>query len=176
LLQSALQLFDRNGYEATAIESIASRAQVAIGGFYRHFRSKRQILLVLMNELLQKLEQIDMQPAASDIRSAIVSVLRAGLTTDLAYAGAYRAWKEAMMSDRELAALDDAIRDWTRARLLGVFGLLRQFPGARRDLDIELFASVMDTLFWSLLGTGLQSDRGVTKILGHIIYCSLFHD
>jgi hypothetical protein len=41
-----------------------------------------------MNELLRKLEQVDMQPQTGDLRAIIESVLRAGLTTDVAYAGA----------------------------------------------------------------------------------------
>src|SRR5436305_12349290 len=54
LLQSALTLFAERGYEQTSIEHIAHRAEVAVGGFYQHFASKRQILLVLMDQLLQE--------------------------------------------------------------------------------------------------------------------------
>src|SRR5207244_387551 len=49
LLQSALALFAERGYEQTSIEDIAHQAGVAVGGFYQHFTSKRQILLVLMD-------------------------------------------------------------------------------------------------------------------------------
>src|SRR5437764_12820647 len=54
LLQSALVLFAERGYEQTSIEDIAHQAGVAVGGFYQHFASKRQILLVLMDRLLQE--------------------------------------------------------------------------------------------------------------------------
>src|SRR4029077_9650877 len=63
ILRAAVELFERNGYEATAIGDITKRAGTSVGGFYQYFISKRQLLLVLMNELLQKLEQIDMQPS-----------------------------------------------------------------------------------------------------------------
>jgi AcrR family transcriptional regulator len=176
LLRAALELFEQRGYERTSIEMVAKRAQIATGGFYQYFRSKRQILLVLMNDLLRKLEQIDMQPATNEVRSAISSLLRAGLTADLAYSGAYRAWKEATVSDRELAALDGAIREWTTSRLALVFGLLQRLPNARREVNIGLFAPVMDRLFWSLLGTPLQGEPRMVEILSHIISCSLFVD
>ena len=78
LLRAALELFARDGFEAAAIGAIADRAGVAVGGFYQHFRSKRQLLIVLMNELLQKLEAIDMQPRGESLRGAIESVLREG--------------------------------------------------------------------------------------------------
>lgn len=177
LLQAALELFGRSGYEATAIGDIVRRARTSVGAFYQYFQSKRQILLVLMNELLAKLEHIEMQPqGARDLRSGIESVLRAGLATDLAYAGAYRAWREAMLSDRELAALDVRVRAWTTGRLRDIFGMLAQLPGARADVDVSLFAAVMDRLFWDLLASTLRSDHRIIEILGHTIYCSLFHD
>ena len=53
LLEKALALFAERGYEQTSIEEIAHAAGVAVGGFYQHFTSKRQLLLVLMDRLLQ---------------------------------------------------------------------------------------------------------------------------
>jgi AcrR family transcriptional regulator len=176
LLRAGLELFELNGYEATAIGAIAARAKVAVGSFYQYFRSKRQLLLVLMNELLRKLEQIDMRPQHGDLRDRIESVLRAGVMTDLGYAGAYRAWKEAMLANAKLAALDDRMRAWTTARLRMVFGLLQQLPGARTGMDVFTFTAVMDHLFWELLGSKLESTSEVVETLAHIIYHSLFQD
>ncbi len=177
MLRAAVELFERNGYEATAIGAIARRARIAVGGFYQYFRSKRQLLLVLMNELLHRLEQIDLQPRPEgNLKSRIEGVLRAGLATDLPYAGAYRAWREAMLSDRQLAALDEQVRAWTTGRLRVVFDRLRQLPGARRGIDVSLFAAVIDRLFWDLLASSLKSDLRLTETLGHIIYYSLFED
>lgn len=176
LLGAGLELFGRGGFEATAIGAIARRAGTAVGGFYRHFRSKRQLLLVLMDELLKKLEGIDMQPAAGTLRGAIESVLSAGLATDREYAGAYRAWREARLSDRRLAALDERIRAWTTARLCTSFGALQQLPGARREVDVALFAALMDRLFWDLLGTTMLADSRLIEALAQIIVCTLFED
>lgn len=177
ILRAGVELFERNGYEATAIGHIVSRAGTSVGGFYQYFRSKRQLLLVLMSELLQKLEQIDMQPSGqTDLRSAIESVLRAGLATDLAYAGAYRAWREAMLSDRQLETLDEQMRAWTAGRLRAVFEMLAQLPRARRGVDVSTLAAVMDRLFWDLLASTLRSNSRLIEALGHIIYHSLFED
>jgi AcrR family transcriptional regulator len=176
LLRAAVELFGRNGYEATGIGDIAARAETAVGGFYQHFRSKRQLLLVLMNELLAKLEQIDMRPATGDLMSAIESVLRAGLATDLTFAGAYRAWREAILSDRGLAALDSRVRAWTTGRLRAVFALLQNLPNSRPGVDVSLFAAVMDRLFWDLLGSSLESEARLVETLTHVIYHSLLED
>jgi AcrR family transcriptional regulator len=176
LLNSALDLFGSKGYEATSIRAIARRSRVAVGSFYQHFRSKRQLLLVLMNELLQKLDRIDVQPHGDTLRERIESVLRAGLATDLAYAGAYRAWREAILSTPELAALDEAIRAWTTARLRFIFQRLQSLPGARADLDAPLFAAMMDRLFWELIGHQAESSERLVKIAAHLIYHAMFHD
>src|SRR5215471_5368697 len=65
LKAAALALFGERGYEGAAIEEIASRAGLAVGGFYQHFRSKRQLLLALMDELLEKLSRLDLRPGAA---------------------------------------------------------------------------------------------------------------
>lgn len=176
LLRAGVELFGRSGYEATTIVAIAKQARLSVGSFYQHFRSKRQLLLVLMNELLQRLEKIDMQPTTGDLRARIESVLDAGLATDLAYAGAYRAWSEAVPSDPKLAALDEKIRAWTTGRLRIAFGSLQQFARARNELDVALFARVMDSLFWELLRQGPAGGRKLVAILGHIVYHSIFRD
>jgi AcrR family transcriptional regulator len=176
LLKAGVELFERHGYDATSIGAIARRAGVAVGGFYQYFRSKRQLLIVLMNELLQKLEQIDMQPRGGLLRDRIEDVLRAGATADLAYMGAYRAWKEAILADPKLASLDERVRTWTTARLGAVFIRLQQLPGARTGIDVRLFAATMDRLFWDLLGGRLESAPRVVEVLGHVIYHSLFQD
>jgi AcrR family transcriptional regulator len=170
-----MDLFSRYGYEAASIVAIAKRAGIAVGGFYQYFRSKRQLLLILMNEFLQKLDQVDMELPASDLKSAIKAVLNAGLATDLAYAGVYRAWKEEMLSDPNLSALDIQIRRWTTARLSAAFRGLSQLPGARQELKVDLFASLIDRLFWDLLGSGFEAD-GLVETLAHIIYHSIFSD
>jgi len=177
ILRAAVELFERNGYEATAIGDITKRAGTSVGGFYQYFISKRQLLLVLMNELLQKLEQIDMQPSGpTDLKTAIESVLRAGLTTDLAYAGAYRAWREAMLSDTQLASLDALMRAWTTGRLRAVFEMLARLPGARRGIDVALLAALMDRLFWDLLASTLRSNPRLIGTLSHTIFHALFQD
>ena len=176
LMRAALELFARDGFEAASIGEIAKRAGTAVGGFYQYFSSKRQLLLVLMNDLLAKLEVIDMRPQTSDLRGAIETVLRAGLTTDLVYAGAYRAWREAAMSDKTLAALHFKVRSWTSSRLHSVFAAIQQLPNARQDVDVALFASLMDRLFWDLLGTSLINESRLIDTLADTIYHALIAD
>jgi AcrR family transcriptional regulator len=122
---AALCLFGERGYEGTSIGAIAARARLATGGFYLHFRSKRQLLLVLMEELLEGLSRIDLDPApnsegratvAQNPQQALRELLARAFSKDLAYLGACRAWREAVLSDRELARREKQIHAWTAAR------------------------------------------------------------
>src|SRR5436305_14371393 len=72
LKAAALTLFAEKGYEGASIGDIARRAKLAVGGFYQHFHSKRQLLLVLMDELLEKLTEVNLQPkAAGDVQAGL---------------------------------------------------------------------------------------------------------
>jgi AcrR family transcriptional regulator len=153
LLAAGLALFGDHGYEATSVGAIAARAEVAVGSFYQQFRTKRQLLLVLMDQLLEGLEQLDLTPkGAASIRAGLRALLQGAFARDLAFAGAYRAWREAILLDHSLAPLQAQIENWTRARVTGVFEMLLHLPGARRDVNVPVLASLMDRFFWDLLG------------------------
>ncbi|MFC4321547.1 TetR/AcrR family transcriptional regulator [Litchfieldia salsa] len=55
LLESGRLLFIEQGYEQTNAKEIAAHAGVATGTFYRYFVDKRQLMMSLMNEQLDRL-------------------------------------------------------------------------------------------------------------------------
>jgi len=161
LLDAARTLFREKGYEATSIGDITSRAGTAAGAFYTYFRSKRQILVILINELVQRLSSVDLRPkgAAANVRTGLRRFLAEVFRADLEYFGVIRAWQEATLTDPELSAMHDEIESWTRARILRVFQSLHEYPGARADRDLPAFARMMDRHFWSLLARGAAMSR-----------------
>jgi AcrR family transcriptional regulator len=181
LKAAGLALFGEKGYEATSINDIAGRAKLAVGGFYQHFRSKRQLLLALMDELLEHLSQIDLRPKAfANVQAGLRELLSAAFSRDLKYLGAYRAWQEATLSDPDLARKEAEIHDWTTARVHAVFQLLQQMPGARPDVDIQAMARVMDGFFWSLLARAekmrkVELDQWIDTS-SHLIFHAMFLD
>jgi AcrR family transcriptional regulator len=181
LQEAGLALFGERGYESTSVEAIAQRANLAVGSFYQHYRSKRQLLLALMDELLDKLSQLEFQPgAAADTRSVVSALLSRAFAHDLRYLGAYRAWQEAALTDAGLARKQKQIHAWTTARVTAVFEMLAELPGARKGLDLPGLARAMDSLFWSMLAQAVRMpkaelDRWVTSST-HLIYHALFKD
>lgn len=179
LLTAALALFAERGYEATLIEEIARRAEVAVGGFYQHFSSKRQLLLVLMDQLLAEAtaltSQGDMAAPASP-RDAIADLVRRGLRVDWAYAGAYRAWREAAVGDAEVRALHRDVEEWTAGRLALLVRALLQAPGARPSVDVPTLSWALALLFWRLAETPLEDADAVVASVTDLIYHALFLD
>lgn len=161
LTTAGLAIFGEKGYERASIEEIAHRADLATGGFYQHFRSKRQLLLALMDELLDKLSRLELRPktSAPDIQSGLQQLLAAAFSADLRYLGAYRAWQEAALSDPALASKQQEIHAWTTTRIRKVFDLLHQPPNARPGVDLATLARVMDSFFWSLLAQAGQMKK-----------------
>ncbi|MGE5672557.1 MAG: TetR family transcriptional regulator [Mycobacterium leprae] len=58
LMDAARALFMEQGYEETAMSSIAKRAKVAQGTSYIYFRSKQELLMAIMQELLETLAEV----------------------------------------------------------------------------------------------------------------------
>jgi AcrR family transcriptional regulator len=181
LKQAALTLFGERGYEGTSVEGIVSRANLAMGTFYQHYRSKRQLLLALMDELLEHLSKLQLHPAnTTDVRSALRQLLARAFSADLRYLGAYRAWQEAALRDSGLAVKQVEIHAWTTARVLAVFRFLQQLPGSRSGIDIVALARVMDSFFWNLLAQAVRFSKPElnqwTDAATHLIYHALFRD
>ena len=181
LKAAGLAVFAQKGYERASIEDIARRAKLAVGGFYQHFGSKRQLLLVLMDELLEKLSGLDLRlPAMTAPRKALRELLSGAFSHDLRYLGAYRAWQEAVLADPGLARKQRRIHAWTTARVTAVFYFLARLPGGRKRVDISGLASAMDTFFWSVLAnaarlTQAELNRSIDSAT-HLIYHALFKD
>jgi AcrR family transcriptional regulator len=181
LKAAGLALFREKGYESTSIDEIARRAKLAVGTFYQHFRSKRQLLLALMDELLEQLSQLDFRPAGvADHRAIIHELLTRAFSHDLRYLGAYRAWQEAVLSDRDLARKQSQIHTWTTARVTKVFQFLQQLPGARPGVEVAGLARVMDSFFWSLLAQAVRMpsvklNQWIDSAT-HLIYHAMFAD
>jgi AcrR family transcriptional regulator len=65
IFHSALELFSKNGYDATGVAEICRKADVSKGAFYYHFPSKQDLFLALMTAWLEALDSVFKEAAAS---------------------------------------------------------------------------------------------------------------
>jgi AcrR family transcriptional regulator len=113
VLDAAVDLFARQGYDATSVNQVIAQAGVAKGGFYHHFASKEALLYEVYGDLINRqlagVEEIlarDLPPAAA-LRAVIADLVE----TTAASA------RRALVFWRELQRLgDDRTAEYRRAR------------------------------------------------------------
>lgn len=84
ILQSALKLFARKGYEATTTKDLASAANVAEGTIFRHFPTKKAILvevatlgwIEILTDLLTELSEMEGYKAVAKVMRKRMAHLR----------------------------------------------------------------------------------------------------
>lgn len=181
LRAAALALFARRSFSGTSVDDIAEKAELAAGSFYQHYRSKRQLLLVLMDDLLERLTDVQLKVDRTADPSVLVSsILTRAFQADLDFLGACRAWSEAALSDPGIARLDRQIRAWTLGRIEAMFAAFQRLPGARAGVDTVSLARLVDRLFWDLLSRATQMSRSqlddALAAAAHLIHHGLFLD
>ena len=80
ILDTALDLFSRHGYEATGVADICRKAHVSKGAFYYHFPSKQDLFLVLMTTWLDEMDKF-FQVASSSAENVPDALERIAATT-----------------------------------------------------------------------------------------------
>lgn len=180
LIRAALSTFEKHGYEATTIEEIARVSKVAVGGFYLHFRTKRQALLVLMDQFLAELATLEL-PAdtvlgAPAAKAFVVALVHVALRVDLKYWGAFRAWHEAVLRDEALAKLQAQIDAWTTERIVAMLHVVRRAPNVRRDTDAATLARVLNALFWRLTEMRAGEEKAVVRATVAMVTHAIFTD
>lgn len=56
ILDVALELFARNGYEATGVAEICETANISKGAFYHHFSTKQSVFMALLQDWLRTID------------------------------------------------------------------------------------------------------------------------
>ncbi|NRD79431.1 TetR/AcrR family transcriptional regulator [Bacillus sp. BRMEA1] len=143
LLNSGRTLFILKGYEQTTAKEIASHAGVAVGTFYRYFSDKRQLLLALLEDQLDKLLPPEPSWLAHDPELLLTTMLEKHFER-LNQLGIHRVLTELIMKDSELAEVFRTAKRKIHAKILA--GLIKAFDHGLtwRDLDLE-------TVTWSLI-------------------------
>ena len=151
IVESALLLFETQGYEATTVAEIVRRADIAYGTFFNHFPSKLHLLREVadhsLRDLFENLEEIRKQPG--DFAEHLVLLFERSADRTLAKGPQMRELISAMMA---LAFPETAGNDDRRIRL--AFGQLLE-DGARRgevreDVDFETLLEVVVGAWYSM--------------------------
>ncbi|MBO0961084.1 TetR/AcrR family transcriptional regulator [Neobacillus sp. MM2021_6] len=143
LIESGYALFNSKGYEQTTAKEIAAHAGVATGTFYRYFSDKRQLLMSLLEDKLEKFLPPEPSWMTNDPETVLASLLEAHYhrRNEL---GLQRVLPELMTKDSELAEVLGVARRKIHDRMLS--GLKQASESGLTWPDIDL-----DTVTWAIM-------------------------
>ena len=138
LIEASGAVFARKGCAASGVADICSAAGLAVGGFYRYFASKEEIIQALTRELRDDLiRAISELPQEKGAEQEAHAIAQAFFATAGRRLDAFKAMREAEAGDEDLA------RDFSGPLAEIVAGRLARFaPGAKASAHA-----------WALLGT-----------------------
>jgi TetR/AcrR family transcriptional repressor of mexJK operon len=143
LLESGHTLFISKGYEQTTAKEIAANAGVATGTFYRYFSDKRQLLMSLLEDQLDKMLPPEPSWLSCNPEMVLASLLEAHHKR-LNELGLHRLLPELLPRDLELAEVLFAARRKIHAKIHS--GLIQASDKGLTWKDLDL-----DTVTWSMI-------------------------
>ncbi|MBM9469069.1 TetR/AcrR family transcriptional regulator [Nakamurella leprariae] len=165
LMDAAFELFDERGYEQTTVEEIAERAQVSRTTFFRHYRSKEEVIFPRHEVLLESIRQ---RLATSTERTALIAVSDAVRLVLLSYLEeGDRARNRYALTSRVGALRDREIASGARyQRLFREFISSWVGPASLTALQAELMAAAVVAAHNHVLRRWLrgESDDPVTEV------------
>ena len=175
LLDAALLRFAANGYDATTVVDIAHDAGIAVGGFYAHFRSKRQVLLILVDRLLAELESLPVAAPGAGA-ATVIECIRQRFISDCRHAGVYRAWREAASRDASLTEVQASIEAWASVKSAAALTAASAAPGARAGVDIPTLSYVLSAMFLRVLESNVPDRAALADTIVTMVAHALFED
>jgi AcrR family transcriptional regulator len=142
---AATELFARRGYTTTTVEDIVRAAGVTKPMLYRHFESKRELCIALLERHREELVAAPLgvfDPRADDRRGQLVAMIEAWLEHTRRHPAATLLLLTPILGDPEVERVQQTLHARQRATLTA---LLREFAA---DLQ-EAEGDVMGQVVWS---------------------------
>ncbi|MET8873994.1 TetR family transcriptional regulator [Nocardia sp. NPDC004604] len=158
LIETALRLFERQGFEQTTVQQIADAVQVSRRTFHRHFPSKMAVVFAheedLMTQLLSALEHRPVtESALTAMRSAIQELL-----LDESEAALRRHQADTARRARHLLVTNPELRQENFTGAMSRKHALAQFLAERSGLpDSDLRPQLVAATCFAAFGVGLDN-------------------
>lgn len=143
LLESGRALFIEKGYDQTNAKEIASHAGVAIGTFYRYFTDKRQLLMSLLEDKIEKLLPPEPNWTNVDPEAFFASLLEQHYQ-QLDQQSLSRVFPELILKDSQFAEVIAEAKRITHSRIRLSLEHAKEQGLVWKDLDL-------DTVSWSIM-------------------------
>ena len=154
LLESGHALFISKGYEQTTAKEIAAKAGVATGTFYRYFLDKRQLLMALLEDKIEKLMPPEPSWVNGNPETRLAELLEAH-GNRLQRLGLHRVLPELLLKDPELSEVIASAKLKIHGRIYAGLQKACEKGLTWKDLDLN-------TLTWSIM---LLAENTTGKVL-----------
>ena len=135
ILNSAIKVFSKKGFEAARMEDIAKATKLSVGGVYWYYKSKEEIIIAIMEQLIDK-DVKDLR-ALLEAEGTVRSRLEAYIGMSIEAAQEYIPITYELYS---LAHRNAKVKNHIRAFLQTYHGVLEQF--IQQGIDRKEFKSV----------------------------------
>jgi AcrR family transcriptional regulator len=167
LVDAAAAVFAEHGYNAARISDMVRLAGISQGNFYRHFQSKDEVLLAVLEGPLADLRRSSSRPQGSEVvLSELVSANRAYFSTYARHRHVFRVMREAAATNPEFGRLWLHIRHGFVDRTVHWLERLQAAgqidPGANLPLIAEALGSVVEHLAYVQIALSPDLPRGET--------------
>lgn len=164
ILDAAFACFSEQGYHATGVADIAGRIGIGHGTFYRYFKSKRDIIEHVIDDVTEQIFQALGAENAAGLADDIEQYRQQSVRIGAALADLFRDNPQLPLLLLEAGSVDNELRE----RVFGMLATSDQLTEAylrhgvekgylRADLDTEYTARAVTGM---ILATGLHASRG----------------
>ena len=164
ILDAAFACFSEQGYHATGVADIAGRIGIGHGTFYRYFKSKRDIIEHVIDDVTEQIFQAIGAENAAGLADDIEQYRQQSVRIGAALADLFRDNPQLPLLLLEAGSVDNELRE----RVFGMLATSDQLTEAylrhgvekgylRADLDTEYTARAVTGM---ILATGLHASRG----------------
>lgn len=149
IIDTAMALFEKNGFDVTTMEQIAEEADIARRTLYNHFPFKEAILVEFVQRsskssgpaLIQMLQQMP------DTRTRVIQMLTTLLEWAAMNEDIYRVYFAYRMHQKFRLEEDQSIRSGAYDFVEEIIKLGQQSGELRRDLPLEVLANHLELVY-----------------------------
>lgn len=145
ILETALELFAQQGFEATSVRQIAQTAGVAQGLLYNYFASKEELLATIVQQSMDDVRGTfaDAERSA-DPGEQIAQLIRAAFATVRRNQMFWKLQYSVRMQHTSVASLGEALRD-SMGEILGTIeGYFRAAGVAQPEIEAVMLFGLID--------------------------------
>ena len=149
ILQSAVQLFLGEGYEATSVNDICKHAGVSKGSFYHYFETKQVLFLSLMENWSSRVMQSVLGEPITEDSNAKDVLIKMPYQFNMAFAAVPRGfpmlvdfWRQAMANPAIWKTAVEPYR-YFMGFFMRIIEAGQQDGSIRKDIDSEILARLL---------------------------------